>query len=73
MPLSHPEGLGSSPPSSIAPSRSHRRRTIGSNEFRNHLGYHIERAAAGEELFVTRRGKAFVHVLPAGDSLRAVR
>ncbi len=41
-----PEAGGSSPPSST--SRPTAARTVGAHEFRNHFGYHLERAAAGE-------------------------
>lgn len=49
---------GSSPLSSTSPPPS----SIGSNEFRNKLGYYLELAARGHELLVTRRGRPFVKV-----------
>lgn len=49
---------GSSPLSSTSPLPS----SIGSNEFRNKLGYYLELAARGHELLVTRRGRPFVKV-----------
>jgi PD-(D/E)XK nuclease superfamily protein len=49
---------GSSPLSSTSPPPS----SIGSNEFRNRLGYYLELAARGHELLVTRRGRPFVKV-----------
>jgi hypothetical protein len=49
------EVAGSSPAGSISDSRSSV--TVGANQFRNHFGWYMERAAAGEEIAVTRRGK----------------
>jgi len=46
--------------------------SVGANKFRNHFGYYMERATAGEEITVTRRGKPTVKLvahqreLPAG-------
>jgi prevent-host-death family protein len=39
--------------------------TVGAHEFRNHFGWYMERAAAGEEIAVTRRGKPYVRLLAA--------
>ena len=39
------------------------------HDFRNRFGWYMERAAAGEEFFVTRRGKPYVRLLPARDQL----
>jgi len=36
--------------------------TIGAHEFRNHFGWYMERAAAGEEIVITCRGKAYVRL-----------
>ena len=38
----------------------------GSNQFRNHFGYYLERAAAGDQIHITRHGKPFARLLPAG-------
>ena len=38
---------------------------VGSNPFRDALGYWMDRAAAGEEIVVTRRGKPHVRLSPA--------
>ena len=38
---------------------------VGSNIFRNHVGYWLERAAAGEEILVTYREKPRVRLGPA--------
>jgi prevent-host-death family protein len=57
------EVVGSSPTSSTSsPSDPV---AIGANPFRNHFGYWMERAAAGEKLLITRRGKPFVRLEPA--------
>jgi prevent-host-death family protein len=61
---------GSSPLSST-PSPSEVIR-VGANQFRNHFGYYIERAADGNEVFVTRRGRPYVRVLPMEPRLQLV-
>jgi prevent-host-death family protein len=33
--------------------------------FRNHFGYYLDRAASGEVVHVTRRGRPFARLLPA--------
>jgi prevent-host-death family protein len=45
---------------------------VGANQFRNHFGYYIERAADGYEVFVTRRGRPYVRVLPVEPRLQLV-
>jgi hypothetical protein len=47
------EARGSSPLSSTPPEAV----TIGSDEFRNRLGYYLDLVAEGQELFITRWGK----------------
>jgi prevent-host-death family protein len=42
---------------------------VGANAFRDRLGYWMERAAAGDELLVTRHGKPFVRVAGAAPQL----
>ena len=42
---------------------------VGAHQFRNHFGWYMERAAAGEEFFVTRRGKPYVRLVPAHAQL----
>jgi hypothetical protein len=55
------EAGGSSPPSSTSPApEDPLRKVVGAHEFRNHFGYFMERAAVGEEVLVTRRGKPLV-------------
>jgi prevent-host-death family protein len=64
------EAGGSSPPSST-PSRSAPAVIeTGAHQFRNHFGYYMERAAAGEEIHVSRRGKLYVRLLPAEGTLQ---
>lgn len=36
---------------------------VGANEFRNRFGWYMERAAAGEEFHVERRGRPYVRLL----------
>jgi prevent-host-death family protein len=65
-----PEAGGSSPPSSTSrDGESGPRQVVGAHQFRNHFGYYMERAAAGEEVAVTRRGKPFVRLMPASGQL----
>jgi prevent-host-death family protein len=42
---------------------------VGAHDFRDRFGWYMERAAAGEEFFVTRRGKPYVRLLPARDQV----
>jgi prevent-host-death family protein len=64
------EAAGSSPASSTRPSPDviH----VGAHRFRQHFGYYIERAADGDEVFVTRRGRPYVRVVPVEPRLRLV-
>jgi antitoxin (DNA-binding transcriptional repressor) of toxin-antitoxin stability system len=59
------EVAGSSPASST--SRSDGPATVGSNPFRDRLGYWLERVASGQELLVTFRGKPRVLLKPAAQ------
>ena len=47
---------GSSPPSSTLSPSGPTHHTVGSHQFRNHFGYWMERAVAGDEVLVTHRG-----------------
>jgi prevent-host-death family protein len=38
---------------------------VGCHEFRNHFGYYLERAAAGEEVRISRRGRPYARLVPA--------
>jgi prevent-host-death family protein len=42
---------------------------IAANPFRDHFGYWMERAAGGEDITVTRRGKPLVRVVSARPPL----
>ena len=50
--------VGSSPTSSIQGDR--RETVVGAHEVRNRFGWYLERAAAGEDIRVTRRGRPYV-------------
>ena len=54
-----PEVVGSSPTSSISEADS-----LGAHEFRERLGWYMERAAAGESFLITRRGKPYARLSP---------
>jgi prevent-host-death family protein len=56
------EVVGSSPTSSTSPDEP---TAIGSNPFRDKLGYWLERVAAGEQVIVTHRGRPRVRLSPA--------
>jgi prevent-host-death family protein len=62
---------GSSPLSSTSSPDSLNVVRTGSNEFRNHFGYYMERAAAGAEIHISRHGRPFARLLPAQDQLLA--
>lgn len=51
------EGRGSNPLSSTPSASEPITHTVGSNPFRNHFGYWLERAAAGEDVLVTFHGR----------------
>ena len=58
------EAVGSSPTSSTASVPDPDRSVVGAHEFRNRFGWYMERAAAGEELLVTHRGRPRIRVAP---------
>ncbi len=58
------EARGSSPLSSIQ-SVAEGKRVVGAHEFRNQFGYFMERVEQGEEVLVTRRGKAVARLVRA--------
>jgi hypothetical protein len=62
---------GSSPLSST--SSAHPPETIrtGSNGFRNHFGYYLERAAGGAEIHISRHGRPFARLMPPQAQLLA--
>jgi prevent-host-death family protein len=43
--------------------------TVGAHEFRNHFGYWMERAAAGDEILITRRGRRYARLGPPDPQL----
>jgi prevent-host-death family protein len=45
--------------------------TVGANQFRNHFGYYLERAADGHEVLVSRRGRPYVRLVPVEPRLLA--
>lgn len=61
-----PEARGSSPLSStsVAASTDDAATVMGSHEFRNRFGHHLERAAAGESLLITRHGTPLARLGP---------
>ncbi len=59
------EAGGSSPPSSmVGPADEGGSEVVGCHEFRNHVGYHLECAAIGETLLITRRGRPYAQLSP---------
>jgi prevent-host-death family protein len=38
---------------------------VGCHQFRNHFGYYLERAAAGAEVRISRRGRPYARLVPA--------
>jgi prevent-host-death family protein len=57
------EVAGSSPASSTT--REPSAKVIGAHEFREHFGWYVQRAAAGDEIMITRRGKPYARLGPA--------
>ena len=62
------EARGSSPLSSIARSAPEEPVAtvvqVGSHQFRNHFGYYLERAAAGDEVEIARHGRPYARLVP---------
>jgi prevent-host-death family protein len=46
---------------------------VGSNEFRNRFGYYLERAAAGDEIHISRHHRPFARLLPAQNQQPALK
>ena len=63
------EAAGSSPASSTPSSAQTTH--VGANQFRNHFGYYLERAADGHEVLVSRRGRPYVRLVPVEPRLMA--
>lgn len=59
------KGVGSNPTSSTASPVSSAVQRVGAHEFRNHFGWYMERAAAGEAIEVSRRGRPYVRLVGA--------
>ena len=62
--------VGSNPTSSTPSDEDAAPDVVGAHEFRNHFGYYMERAAASEDVVVTRHGKPFVRLIPANRQER---
>jgi prevent-host-death family protein len=58
------EATGSSPVSSTVSAAPNRVHDVGSNLFRNHFGYYLERAAAGDEIAISRHGRPYARLVP---------
>jgi prevent-host-death family protein len=54
------QGVAGSSPASSTPSAV----DVGCHEFRNHFGYYLERAAAGGEIRISRRGRPYARLVP---------
>ena len=63
------EGRGFESHQLHSPLQSVAEESIGSDEFRNRLGWYMERASRGERFFVTRRGRPYVRLTPVAPQL----
>jgi prevent-host-death family protein len=61
------EVRGSSPLSSIDVPPGSKATVVRSHDFRNRFGYHLERAAAGHSLLITRHGRPFARLGPPDE------
>jgi hypothetical protein len=61
---------GSNPPGSTFRVGGDEELTLGAHLFRSHFGYWMERAAAGEEILITRRGRAYARLGPVQPPLK---
>jgi prevent-host-death family protein len=61
------QGVAGSSPASSTPSMTE----VGSNQFRNHFGYYLERAAAGDEILIRRHGRPYARLVPVQPTLAA--
>ena len=60
------EGVaGSSPASSTTEGPTE----LGAHEYRQKFGWYMERAAAGEDFLITKRGKPYARLIPPHDQL----
>ncbi len=62
---------GSSPPSSTPPADDDI--AVGAHEFREKFGYWMERAAAGDSILITRRGRRYARLGPPDPPLASTR
>jgi prevent-host-death family protein len=44
---------------------------VGAHQFRNHFGWYMQRAHAGEEILITRRGRPYARLGPPHPQLAA--
>ena len=63
------EVVGSSPTSSTLEPAHAAQTVVGAHEFRNRFGWYMERAAAGEAIIVTRRGKPHLRLSSVAPQL----
>ena len=61
------EVRGSSPLSSTL--QANDQAVVGAHRFRNHFGYWMERAAGGDEILITRRGRRYARLGPPDPQL----
>jgi antitoxin (DNA-binding transcriptional repressor) of toxin-antitoxin stability system len=60
---------GSNPPGSTSRAGGDGEITVGAHLFRNSFGYWMERAAAGQEILITRRGRRYARLGPPDPQL----
>jgi prevent-host-death family protein len=63
------EVAGSSPAGSTPLDDGEATIAVGAHPFRNHFGYWMERAAAGDEILITRRGRRYARLGPPDPQL----
>lgn len=66
-------GFERRPISSTQDSRRKVTEEVGAHEFRNRFGLYMERAAAGAEVLVNRRGRPYVRMGPQLKRIRLAR
>jgi prevent-host-death family protein len=60
------QGVAGSSPASSTPRIACE---LGAHEYRNHFGWYMERASAGESFLITRRGKPYAKLIPPYEQL----
>lgn len=68
-PVWHTGGRGFESPQLHSEKRPEAPAILGADEFRNRLGWYMQRAATGEEFLVERRGRPYVRLAPATAQL----